>query len=393
MPTHTPSPHRFLAPHPPSTQKTKKPQSGLRNALAIQTPASTKKVQPKPELQFKKLTPAKRFVFAPPRQTQEIAKERRDEPQEDAFAHATPLPKLRRKFERVESIEEPSQSSQSEAQDELHGEDVMQSIEGGDTQLGRWDRQGEDQEDDMLFESVQTNKRRRISPASSPSLQQPSEPSTPAPVSNATTHRFRVPPPRTPAPFPSIAAVISTPASVPQRPHFILPALPTSPPKPSRPLPEIFSPSRKNGKYIPSGLASTVTTWMIETANTGFAAQDRSSAVTGRDREDGVKLRIRVSSLSRGGGQSRSAEEVDCYAGGVVFACGDTEAGMYNASRTENVHGEHTAMRVLLAGQGGTRSSGGVLVKTGSVIGIRAPMWDVDVSGEKWTVAVDWVLL
>ena len=132
---------------------------------------------------------------------------------------------------------------------------------------------------------------------------------------------------------------------------------------------------------------------MIETANTGFAAQDRSGAATGRDKEDGVKLRIRVSSLSRGGGRSRSAEEVECYAGGIVFARGDTEAGMYNASRTESVDGGHTPMRVLLAGQGGARSSGGVLVKTGSGIGIRAPMWDVDVGEEKWTVVVDWVLL
>lgn len=393
MPTHTPSPHRFLAPNPPSTQKTKKPQSGLRNALAIQTTASTKKTQPEPELQLKKLTPAKRFFFAPPRHTHEGTKEGRDEPQEDAFAHATPLPKLRRKFERVESIEEPSQSSQSEAQDELHGEDVMQSIEGGDIQPSHWEGQGVDQEDEMLFESVQTSKRRRMSPGTSPTLQRPSEPSTPAPVSNSTTHRFKVPPPRAPAPFPSIAAVTSTPASAPQRPHFILPALPTSPPKPSRPLPEIFSPSRKNGKYIPNGLASTVTTWMIETANTGFAAQDRSGAVSGREMEDGVRLRIRVLSLSRGGGRTRSADEVECYAGGVVFARGDTEAGLYNASRAENLSGEHTALRVLLAGQGGARGSGGVLLKTASAIGIRAPMWDVNVGEERWTVAVDWVLL
>ena len=132
---------------------------------------------------------------------------------------------------------------------------------------------------------------------------------------------------------------------------------------------------------------------MIETANTGFAAQDRSGAVSGREMEDGVRLRIRVLSLSRGGGRTRSADEVECYAGGVVFARGDTEAGLYNASRAENLSGEHTALRVLLAGQGGARGSGGVLLKTASAIGIRAPMWDVNVGEERWTVAVDWVLL
>lgn len=392
MPIHTPSPHRFLAPNPPSTQKSKKPQSGLRNALAIQTPGPIKRAQQKPELEFKRLTPAKRFVLAPPRQTNQVIKEGRDDAQEDTFTHSTALAKPPRKFERVESIEEPSQPSQSEPQDE-NSEVVMQSIEGGDTQLGPWIEREEDQEDEMLFESVPMNKRRRISPASSPSLQRPSEPSTPVPVSNATTHRFKVPPPRTPAPFPSIAAVTSTPAAAPQRPHFILPALPTSPPKPSRPLPEIFSPTRKNGKYVPNGLASTVTSWIIETANTGFAVQDRGGVVWGRDKEAGVKLRIRVSSLSRGGDETHKEDEVECYAGSVVFARGDAEPGMYNASRAGSTGGEDGLTRIMLAGQGGARASGGVLVKAGSVVGIRAPMWDVDVGKEKWTVAVDWVLL
>ncbi|KAG9185810.1 hypothetical protein G6011_07141 [Alternaria panax] len=388
MPAHTPSPHRFLAPNPPSTQKSKKPQSGLRNVIAIQTPASAKGAQSKSELQFKKLTPAKRFVFAPPRPAVGGAKERPDEAQGDS----TPLPKPRRKFERIESIEEASQSSQSEAWDE-NGEAIMQSIEDGVTQLGQRVEQEADQDDEMLFGSAQTAKRRRISPASSPSLQHPSEPSTPVPVSNATTHRFRVPPPRTPVPFPSIATVTSTPATAPQRPHFILPALPTSPPKPSRPPPEIFSPSRKNGKYIPDGLASTVTSWIIETANTGFAAQDRSAVVSGREKEDGVKMRLRVASLSRGGDQLRQDDQVECYAGGIVFARGNTEPGMYSASRAASTGGEDSPIRVMLAGQGGARASGGVLVKTGSVVGIRAPLWDVDVGEEKWTVAVDWLPL
>ncbi|KAH6841522.1 hypothetical protein B0T12DRAFT_362626 [Alternaria alternata] len=369
MSTHTPSPHRFLAPNPPSTQKLKKPQSGLRNALAVQTPASSKLAQPKSELPLKKLTPAKRFVLAPPRPAIGVAKEKHGEAHEDTFAHSTPLAKPRRKFERIESIEEPSQSSQSE-QDE-----------------------NADREDEMLFESVQMNKRRRISPESSPSLQGLSEPSTPVPVSNAKTHRFKVPLPHTPAPFPSIAAVTSMPAAAPQRPHFILPALPTSPPKPSRPLPEIFSPSRKNGKYIPNGLASTVTSWIIETANTGFAAQDRSAMVCGGDKEDGVKLRVRVTNLSRGGDQPQEDDKVECYSGGIVFARGNTEPGMYNASRAGSTGAEDSPIRILLAGQGGARASGGVLVKTGSVVGIRAPMWEVDVGEDRWTMAVDWVLI
>ncbi|KAE8836742.1 hypothetical protein HRS9139_04840 [Pyrenophora teres f. teres] len=227
MPAHTPSPHRFLAPNPPSTQKSKKPHSNLRNALDIQTPQLAKTPAQKPELQFRKLTPAKRF---PPR-----------------------------KLERIESIE------------------GSQELEPDNN-----DNDDDNDNDEMLFDTATRNKRRRTSPPSSPSLQDPSDPQTPAP----TTHRFKVPPPRTPAPFPSIATVaaptpLPTCASTPSshRPHFILPVLPTSPPKPATPPPDIFSPSRKAAKYTPAGMASTVTSWILETANTAFAAQDRGAAV------------------------------------------------------------------------------------------------------------------
>jgi hypothetical protein len=36
---------------------------------------------------------------------------------------------------------------------------------------------------------------------------------------------------------------------------------------------------------------------------------------------------------------------------------------------------------------------GGVRIKVGSLVGIRAPVWDVDVRREVWSVGVDWVVL
>ncbi|KNG50995.1 hypothetical protein TW65_71824 [Stemphylium lycopersici] len=413
MPTHTPSPHRFLAPNSSSAQKSHKPHSSLRNAPVIQTPASARTPAPKPELQFKKLAPAKRFVIAPPQRP--VAPEhgrlgeREGTTQEDTRVQHLPRPKPRRKLERVESIEEPSQSSPLDAQDDSPRHGVIHSIkveaalfDEPRPQLenkGEEEEQEEEEEDDeMLFETVAPNKRRRTSPPSSPSLQQQQlDPSTPLPAHISATSRFKVPPPRTPAPFPSIAAVAATTpasasASAPHRPHFILPALPTSPQKPSRPPPEIFSPSRKIGKYLSGGLASTVSSWVIETANTGYAAQDRGGIAWGRDKDDGVKTRIRVSRLSRGGAYELDEDGVVCFAGGIVFARGDTEPGIYNASRASSIIGEGE-MRVLLAGQGGARGSGGIKVKIGSTVGIRAPTWEVDVRQEKWLVAVDWVPL
>ncbi|RMZ73441.1 Eukaryotic translation initiation factor 4E [Pyrenophora seminiperda CCB06] len=368
MPTHTPSPHRFLAPNPPSTQKSQKPHSSLRNALAIQTPTFARKPAKSPELQFKQLTPAKRFVVAPAQHKTTAAEHGKGEDKNDAaqrqqHEQATPRPKPPRKFERVESIE---------ASQELETDD--------------------DEDEEMLFDTAARNKRRRTSPPSSPSLQESAQPQTPAP----TTNRFKAPPPRTPAPFPSIATVTATTpvsASASHRPHFILPVLPTSPPKPAKPPPDIFSPSRKVAKYTPGGMASTVTSWIIETANTGFAAQDRSAVTWGRDREDGVKIRVRITELSKSGAQGGANDGVGCYAGGVVFARGHIQPAMHNESRASIIMAGDEELNVLVAGQGGARGSGGVRVKIGSLLGVRLPAWDVDIRGRKWLVAVDWILL
>ncbi|CAO2650207.1 Nn.00g014990.m01.CDS01 [Neocucurbitaria sp. VM-36] len=408
MSTHIPSPHRFLAPYPPSTQNCKqKPPSSLRNALAGQTPKPAVTTRQVTELQLKKLTPAKRFVIAPTRPETSTeghtkGKERSNETCTDTRAEVTPRSKPRRKLERVESIEEASQSSITAGQDGDEEVRLVQSIERNSIIISDEAREEENQEEEMLFETVRPTKRRRTSPLSSPSRQREIEPRTPVPAHNAaTTHRFKVAAPRTPAPFGvslTTTLISTTPGpsttAAPHRPHFLLPALPTSPPKPSKPLPEIFSPSRKNGKYISDGLASTVTGWIIETANSSFVAQDRSSGINwGRDREEGVRMKVRMEVISTGAVETSQQSEVECYAGSVIFVRGATEPGLYNASRSPSDFGEEGESRVLLAGQGGTRGSGGVKIKVGGIVGVRAPMWDVDVSGEKWVVGVDWVVL
>lgn len=126
--------------------------------------------------------------------------------------------------------------------------------------------------------------------------------------------------------------------------------------------------------------------WIIDAAQTRTGT---AGIVWGRGREDGVRVKVRISSL--GGGDE--VEGVECWPGGVVFVWGETEPGMYNASRASSVAGEEQGVRVLLAGQGGVGGAGGVRIRVESVVGIRAPTWEIDVGGEKWMVGVDWVVL
>lgn len=115
--------------------------------------------------------------------------------------------------------------------------------------------------------------------------------------------------------------------------------------------------------------------------------------VWGRDREDGVRLKVRVNAAASSSTTSRSDNEVECFPGHFVFVKGDTDPGLYNVSRAPGVANNNGEVKVLLAGQGGARSAGGVKIRVGGVVGVRAPMWDVDIAGEKWMVGVDWVLL
>ncbi len=421
MPTHTPSPHRFLAPTPSASKP--KPPSNLRNSLVAAPSRTNGPKNQKTELQFKKLTPAKRFVVTPgrPRISTGLDFDEQDgsKPSEqNAKTQLTPRPKPKRPFERVESIEDASQSSSIAPQDEDAEPGVMQSIEqdSSDTEEeGRDDNNDDDDDQKMLFQPPDRSKRRRVSLPSSPPPRQQLHAQTPISPPRPMIHQFKTPGHRKSVSLVSPSVAIHSPfittashtpglsmstgptTPAPSRPHFLLPALPTSPPKPSKSLPEIFSPSRKSGRYLPTGFASTVSSWIIETANSGYAAQ---TGVTwgSRQRDDGVKLRVRISGVSRGfekqvGEAREEEEEIDCFTGGIAFVRGMTEPGMYNASRAPLGVDDDAQLRVLLAGQGGARGTGGIKVRVGGVVGIRQPLWDIDVGGEKWFVAVDWMVL
>lgn len=379
MPTHKPSPYRFLTSHAPPAQKPKpKTQSGLRNAL--QTPKAQVAYQ-EPETEFKRITPAKRFVFPAVRHGKSNSTSA-IEPSSNI--QATPRPTVPRKLGRVESIEFSSQSSLVATQDEQNTSPILPSIEHVEPMFRPDDEEDAEQaeqdsdEEEMLFD-ITPHKRRRLSSLT---------PQTPAPTHNPTTHRFKLATVQTPASLSHVMTEVSSPTVQTSviRPQFILPPPPTSPVKPSKPLPEIFSPSRKHGKYLPNGMASTMTSWIIEMANT--VPDRRSSVYHSNNKEDGIKIRLKIHTVTCGNQDEGS--QVDCYSGGITFVKGVTEPGLYNASRSGNEHGE---MSVLLAGTGSTRSRECVRLRIGYMVGIRAPLWDVYVGDQKWMVGVDWVVL
>lgn len=110
--------------------------------------------------------------------------------------------------------------------------------------------------------------------------------------------------------------------------------------------------------------------------------------VWGKEKQDGVRLKVRISSLGVEG-----LHELECFSGSAVVVRGDTEPGLYSMSRSLSTVNEEEGAKILLAGQGGARGTGGVKIRIGCIIGIRAPTWNIDIIGEKWVVGVDWMLL
>ncbi|MCJ1471406.1 hypothetical protein MMC13_000045 [Lambiella insularis] len=132
----------------------------------------------------------------------------------------------------------------------------------------------------------------------------------------------------------------STPTA-PLPPRFVLPTpLPTDPPVP---LPEVFSPHRRGAKYLPSGLAATCREWVLAASQRG--------AQTGRGEEWVARVKV---------------EEVQVGERMVLVRGGEGERWML---------------------------MGGGRVGRGETVGVKRPVWEVEVEGGVWGVGVEWRVL
>jgi len=208
----------------------------------------------------------------------------------------------------------------------------------------------DDEHDDNSNNNNNNNQEGRTSPAPpSPTHALPPVTST---MSTRPAPRFLFPTPFQPSP--------STP--FPSHSIFLRPPPPTvADQRQSQtdqdPLPEAFSPHRRGGqKYVPDGLASSVREWVVEVSQE--VVRDRQRREGGGGVGGGDVVRLRVEEVSGGGGN-------------VVLVRGA---------------GDGRRMMLMGCGRGGE-------VRTGVVVGVRAPVWEVEVLGEKWGVGVEWKVI
>lgn len=176
--------------------------------------------------------------------------------------------------------------------------------------------------------------------------------------------------------------LISTPApaSTPQSTQTTFSKPPRfRPPDPSEqsqpqadPLPDQFSPHRRGQKYVAGGLAAEVQDWLVNIESSISAKSVQKS------KEDPWLVKLVVDEIS-GGGRAGMA----LVSGRLVRS--DDLDGMIDSLGI---------LKVMLAGEGaGTGLQRGSKVEVGKMIGIKGPVWEVVVEGEKWRVGVDWKVL
>ena len=153
-------------------------------------------------------------------------------------------------------------------------------------------------------------------------------------------------------------------------PRFRPPDVPEQGQQPD-PLPDQFSPHRRGQKYMPGGLAAEVRDWLVN-----IESSIPSTSATKND--SSWRLRLMIDEVS-GGGRAGFA-----LVRGRQVLSGDIDT-MIDSMGT---------VSVVLAGEGtGTGLEKNSKVEVGKTVGIKSPVWEVEIEGEKWGVGVDWMVL
>jgi hypothetical protein len=148
-------------------------------------------------------------------------------------------------------------------------------------------------------------------------------------------------------------------------PQFKAPSATTSL-QPQYPLPDAFSPQRRGPKYVNGGLAGELRDWLVDVKG----ASDAPTTATVPGNKFFAAAEVATTGLI-------DIDEVRRANGFFLVRGHDTN--------DEAVH-------MVLAGEG--RLSGLAerrnLVTVGSPVMTLPPMWDIELEGQRWTVACDW---
>jgi hypothetical protein len=180
----------------------------------------------------------------------------------------------------------------------------------------------------------------------------------------------------TPAPPATPQSASSKQATFLKPPRFRPPDPSESAQSTSDPLPEQFSPHRRGQNYVNGGLAAEVRDWLVNIEST-IPLKEAGK------RDDEWLVRIAVDEVSGGGADSQA--RMLLVRGSQIPSMNGRQGEMADAM------GE---VRVMLAGEGqGAGLQRSNRVEAGNMVGIKGPVWEVVIEGEKWGVGVDWKVL
>lgn len=290
----------------------------------------------------------------------------------------------------------PKQHEAIELSSEDGSQEVQQSIEREEDDEELRDYGIADIKDEYQLEEPST-KRRRLSSSPPDRLMQDVEPpeiehnnetfepssslpilsSPPAPrrpvASTAPRFLLSTPAPQSTPRDASLGVQSATPFLRP--PRFRPPDPSEAPQSQSDPLPEQFSPHRKGSqKYVAGGLAAEVRDWLI---NLDSAIPDTRGK---RERDEPWLVKVVIDEVC-----GSAKEGMTLVRGRQVHLMGREEGEMAD---TVGV------VKIILAGEGMvTGLQKGPKIVVGDRVGIKGPVWEAVIEGEKWGVGVEWKVL
>lgn len=325
----TPSPHRFLSAN-------RKPKSTSKE---VKAPSSLRRQFPEPavdhdnDYQTHQFAQAPRFSHGRPKSSAHTAAS--DQSQKPTLAQA-----LRASAQRAEDVEDATTPAEDDEM-LLDGPDQpVQSVETPDPA----DVSGQHWSNSLAF----SPKRRRLDQTDlQPSTTRAALEDLP-PIGPQLAHSFVQP----------SQASTSIEIGSAQRPAFIRPQ--AQPQAPSEPLPEAFSPHRRGQKFVAGGMAATLQQWVLETGHAAVQSRRGQEYLCGED----YVMRVKVDEV-RGDGPF------------VI--------------RAKLVGGE--IVDLLLAGGASAGSNQSRDIRHGCIVGIRAPIWEIELDSKTYTVGVDWRII